>query len=66
MLDGHSGYATSRPAACATCPSSRSATSFYVEDARGKRIVFIVRKKKLYGRNAGASDARQDSAGAST
>ncbi len=56
VLDGHSGYADGRPAAFDDLPKLKVGDKFYVEDARGKRIVFIVRKKKLYGRNASAAE----------
>lgn len=56
VLDGHSGYADGRPAAFDDLPKLKVGDKLYVEDARGKRITFIVRKKKLYGRNASAAD----------
>ena len=55
VLDGHSGYADGRPAAFDDLPKLKVGDKLYVEDARGKRIAFIVRKKKLYGRSASAA-----------
>ncbi len=36
---------------------------FYVKDARGKRLVFIVRKKKLFARNASSAEVFTPSSG---
>jgi len=55
VLDGHSGYADGRPAAFDDLPKLKVGDKLYVEDARGTRIMFIVRKKKLYGRSASAA-----------
>ena len=54
VIDGHSGYADGREAAFDDLPKLKVGDKLYVKDARGKRITFIVRKMKLYARNASA------------
>jgi LPXTG-site transpeptidase (sortase) family protein len=55
VIDGHSGYADGRRAAFDDLPKLKVGDKFYVKDARGKRVTFIVRKKILYARNASAA-----------
>lgn len=56
VLDGHSGYADGRAAAFDDLPKLKVGDKLYVKDAKGKRITFVVRKKKLYARNASAAE----------
>ncbi len=56
VIDGHSGYADDREAAFDDLPKLKVGDKLYVKDARGKRLVFVVRKKKLYARNASAAE----------
>ena len=54
VIDGHSGYADGRRAAFDDLPKLKVGDKFYVKDARGKRVTFIVRRTRLYARNASA------------
>jgi sortase A len=56
VIDGHSGYADGRQAAFDELPKLKVGDKFYVKDARGKRITFIVRRTKLFARNASAKE----------
>lgn len=56
VIDGHSGYADGRRAAFDDLPQLKVGDKLYVEDARGKRLLFVVRATKLYARDASAAD----------
>ena len=56
VIDGHSGYADGREAAFDDLPKLKVGDKLYVKEARGKRITFIVRRMKLYARNASAKE----------
>ena len=55
VIDGHSGYADGRRAAFDDLAELKAGDKLYVKDARGKRITFIVRRTRLYARNASAA-----------
>ena len=55
VIDGHSGYADGRRAAFDDLPKLKVGDKLYVKDARGKRLVFVVRTTRLYARNASAA-----------
>ncbi len=63
VIDGHAGYADGRRAAFDDLPELKVGDKFYVKDARGKRLVFIVRKKKLFARNANSAEVFTPSTG---
>jgi LPXTG-site transpeptidase (sortase) family protein len=63
VIDGHSGYADGRRAAFDDLPQLKVGDKFYVKDARGKRLVFVVRKKKLFARNASSAEVFAPSTG---
>lgn len=56
VIDGHSGYADDREAAFDDLPKLKVGDKVLVKDARGKRLVFVVRRKVLYARNASAAE----------
>jgi sortase (surface protein transpeptidase) len=56
VLDGHSGYADGRPAAFDDLPELKPGDKLYVTDARGERLAFVVRRKKLYARQADSAE----------
>jgi LPXTG-site transpeptidase (sortase) family protein len=56
VIDGHSGYADDREAAFDDLPKLKVGDKLFVKDATGKRLVFVVRKKKLFARNASAAE----------
>ena len=55
VIDGHSGYADDREAAFDDLPKLKVGDKLVVKDAAGKRLVFVVRRTKLYARNASAA-----------
>jgi sortase A len=55
VIDGHSGYADDRKAAFDDLPKLKVGDKLFVKDATGKRLAFVVRKTKLYARNASAA-----------
>lgn len=56
VIDGHSGYADGSAAAFDELPELGKGDTLYVEDASGQRASFIVRKTKLYARDATAAE----------
>ena len=56
VIDGHSGYADDREAAFDDLPKLKVGDKVLVKDAKGKRLVFVVRRKVLYARNASAAE----------
>ena len=56
VIDGHSGYADDREAAFDDLPKLKVGDKLLVKDATGKRLVFVVRRKVLYARNANAAE----------
>ena len=56
VIDGHSGYADGTEAAFDKLPELIRGDRLYVEDARGRRASFVVRKTKLYARDADAAE----------
>lgn len=56
VIDGHSGYADDREAVFDDLPKLKVGDKLFVKDATGKRLVFVVRKTKLYARNASTAD----------
>jgi sortase A len=56
VIDGHSGYADDREAAFDDLPKLKVGDKLFVKDATGKRLVFVVRRKVLYARNASAGE----------
>ena len=60
VLDGHSGYADGTRAAFDELTRMGKGDKLFVEDARGKRITFVVRRTKLYGRNADPAEVFAD------
>jgi len=56
VIDGHSGYADDREAVFDDLTKVKVGDTLFVEDATGKRLVFVVRKTKLYARNASAAE----------
>lgn len=56
VIDGHSGYADGTAAAFDDLPELGKGDTLYVEDASGQRASFIVRKTKLYARDATAAE----------
>ena len=56
VIDGHSGYADDREAVFDDLPKVKVGDELIVKDATGKRLVFVVRKTKLYARNASAAE----------
>jgi len=63
VIDGHSGYADGRRAAFDDLPELKPGDKLYVKDARGERLVFVVRKKKLYARQADSAEVFRPSTG---
>jgi LPXTG-site transpeptidase (sortase) family protein len=56
VIDGHSGYADGQAAVFDDLPELDKGDEVYIEDARGRRLTFIVRRKKLYARDASAAE----------
>lgn len=56
VIDGHSGYADGQAAVFDDLPELDKGDKLFIEDARGRRLTFIVRRKKLYARDASAAE----------
>jgi sortase (surface protein transpeptidase) len=56
VIDGHSGYADGRAAAFDKLPELSKGDRLFVEDASGRRALFIVRKTQLFAREANAAE----------
>ena len=56
VIDGHSGYADGQAAVFDDLPELDKGDKLYIEDARGRRLTFVVRRKRLYARGASAAD----------
>jgi LPXTG-site transpeptidase (sortase) family protein len=56
VIDGHSGYADNREAVFDDLPKLKVGDKLLVKDATGKRLVFVVQRKVLYGRDASAAE----------
>lgn len=56
VIDGHSGYADGRAAAFDALPELGKGDTLFVEDASGRLASFIVRKTRLYARDANAAE----------
>ncbi len=56
VIDGHSGYADGTAAAFDDLPELHKGDTLYVEDARGRLATFVVRRTKLYARDADAAE----------
>jgi sortase (surface protein transpeptidase) len=63
VMDGHSGYADGRAAAFDDLPKLKAGDKLIVKDERGARLVFVVRRKKLYARDASSSEVFKPSTG---
>lgn len=56
VMDGHSGYADGRRAAFDDLPKLKVGDKLFVKDERGARLTFVVRRKKLYARQASTAE----------
>jgi hypothetical protein len=52
VIDGHSGYADGRAAAFDDLPELGRGDVLFIEDAKGRRAMFIVRRTKVYSFDA--------------
>jgi LPXTG-site transpeptidase (sortase) family protein len=56
VIDGHSGYAGNVEAVFDHLGKVGKGDKIYIEDARGRRATFIVRRTKVYARTASADE----------
>ena len=55
VIDGHSGYKNGVSAVFDDLPSLRKGDLLFVKDAKGVLVQFVVRRSRMYDRNANAS-----------